>query len=80
MERVRKAERRRGIPQHAAFDVEKPDLLFNLPSNGIHMTHHELGRIVCRFLFSLFLFIICLRLHVPYMHTRRSCSPHVCAR
>lgn len=78
MERVRKGERWRGIPQHEAFDVE------NKISFLICPLMEYTWRILTSYALSassspycLFLFI-CLRLHVLCMHTWFSWCPHVC--
>lgn len=62
-----------------AFDVEN-NLFFNLPSNGIHMTHLEPVHTVCQ-LFSSLSFSLCLLVCACVCCARtRFCDVHTCAR
>lgn len=74
----RQRERRRNPPAWGLW-CGKQNLLFNLPSNGIHMTLPELVRTVCRPFPLLFVCVFtCLRLHVSRTHTWYLWCPHVC--
>lgn len=80
--RDRKGGKQRGIPPLRGLWCGKQNLLFNLSSNGIHMTHPEPVRALCAPLSSFFFFFVCVYLFVfacTFMH-RWFCDVHMCAR